>query len=632
MPNPSLDALEDAVARRDGEAAYAAVLRILNSVNDRYGRVDVIEGFGLTQDRRLEQVATRFCAAFGQLICDTAAPVTPVIYEQLTAHHRWTELMFSVGGFGSSDYLVPRLGVPEGQGRRVPPENLGRFLLLFSAAAGMKMDLEACVSANEAAAVTAFLGYLGTRFCFTDQAHGLREHLLEWLPERLRQVKLGGIALQTMASPYMHCSYAMTPRKHEIKAAMMAQARRGCLEAGCPEFDPAAPRAPAEKPTVVVTCENFSYGHSIHRTHSRAVAALKERFRVVGVLYPQHVSPQVEACFDEVLRFRTDGWFLDSTRQIASEILAREPAMVLHLGVGMSPFVISLASLRLAPVQAASFGHTATTGSPQIDYMILPDDFVGDPACFGETLVRLPPHAMPYRPRDDVDFAAARSRGQAARGTGGPVRIAVPASAMKLGPPLFEALARAAAAAKVPVEFHVFPLGCSGLGHAELKRRMAARLPMAQVNEELPYGLYMERLAACDFFVCPFPYGNMNSIVDAALAGLPGVCLDGPEAHAHADAAYFKRLGWPAELVATSLDGYIAAIVRLASQPEWLARCRWAVRESDLDAAFFAGDEDLFAQAVQTLIGAGAVAPGKDETSKDEAPNARRRGLPNSAG
>ena len=45
---------------------------------------------------------------------------------------------------------------------------------------------------------------------------------------------------------------------------------------------------------------------------------------------------------------------------------------------------------------------------------------------------------------------------------------------------------------------------------------------MAVVHEEPPYEAYAERLAACDFFVCPFPYGNMNSIVDAALLGLPG--------------------------------------------------------------------------------------------------------------
>ncbi|MGH6958774.1 MAG: hypothetical protein ACREEW_19085, partial [Caulobacteraceae bacterium] len=516
MSNPSLDVLEAAVAAGEREAAFAAALAILNSVNERYGRIDAIEGFGLLAERRLEQTATRFSAAFGRLVCDLSEPIPPPVFEQLAAHHRWIELMFLVGGFGSADHLAPLLAVDEGQGRRVPPRNLARFLLLFSAAAGMKMSLDECLASDDAASIAAFLGYLGTRFCFTDEACALRERLLEWMPERLSRVKLGGIALHAMASPYMHCSYASGPRKHAIKRALIAQARRVCLEAGCAEYEPGAPPGTRDgKPILVVTCENFTLGHSVWRTHSRAVEALKESFHVVGALYPQHLSAPVEAVFDEVLTFKTDVWFLDAMRSLAGEIAALRPAMVLHLGVGMAPYVIALASLRLAPVQAASFGHTATTGSPFVDYMILPDDFVGDPACFGERLVRLDPKAMPYRPRDDVDFAGVRARAAAARGDDDLVKIAVPASVMKLGPPLFDALARAADAAERPVKFEIFALGCAGLGHAELKRRLAKRLPMAEVNEELPYDLYIERLAGCDFFVCPFPYGNMNSIVDA---------------------------------------------------------------------------------------------------------------------
>jgi hypothetical protein len=234
--------------------------------------------------------------------------------------------------------------------------------------------------------------------------------------------------------------------------------------------------------------------------------------------------------------------------------------------------------------------------------MILPGDFVGDPACFSERLVRLPAAAMPYRLRGDIDFAAVGARARTACVADGKVRIAVPASVMKLGPPLFDALARAAASARTPVEYHVFALGCAGLGYEDLTRRLADRLPMAVVHEELPYEAYIARLAGCDFFVCPFPYGNMNSIVDAVMVGLPGVCLDGPEAHAHADVAYFRRLGLPAELAALSLDDYVAAIVRLADDPVWLAHSQAAARKVDRDHAFFAGDEAQFVSAIQNLI------------------------------
>jgi hypothetical protein len=598
---PSLEAFELAVARRDYERALTEALHILRMVDDRYGRLDMIGGPALDVPDRVRKVATRFCAAFGPLICDPAAPLSATAFEQLIAHHRWIELMFSASGLASSDHLVPLLATGEGAQRRVPPENFARFLLIFSAAAGMKVNLDEGMKANAPAMIGAALGYLATRFCFTDAGHDFREQLLEWLPTRLDQVKLGELALQSLASPYMHCSYASTPQKHAVKAPMMAQMRRGCLEAGCPEYDPAKPPPSAERPTIVVTTENFSHRHSIWRTHSLAVKALRARYRVVGLFYPQHVSPQIEACFDEIVLYAGDG-FLDVTRRAAGEILACQPVMVLHLGVGLSPFVIALASLRLAPVQAASFGHTATTASPVIDVMFLPDDFVGDPALFTEPLVRLPAAAMPYRLRDDVDFAAVRARAADERGDGGPVRIAVAASAMKLGPPLFDALAAATSTAKSPIELHVFPLGCSGLGHAELTRRLAERLPNAIAHPELAYDDYIARLAACDFFVCPFPYGNMNSIVDAALVGLPGVCLDGPEAHAHADAAYFRRMGFPPALIARTEDAYVAAVVRLADDRKWLGRCRKLAAKVDAAHPFFAGDARLFAEAVERLI------------------------------
>jgi hypothetical protein len=203
--------------------------------------------------------------------------------------------------------------------------------------------------------------------------------------------------------------------------------------------------------------------------------------------------------------------------------------------------------------------------------------------------------------REGFDYAAARVRAAAARGRGGPVRIALPASAMKLNPPLFDAIAEAAAAARRTVELHVFPLGCVGLGFAALQRGLEERLPFAVVHEELPYDAYADRLAACDFFVCPFPYGNMNSIVDAALLGLPGVCLDGPEAHAHADAAYFRRMGFPEPLIAATRADYVAAIVRLADEPDWLANCRAAAGQVRSDHPFFAGDASLFAEAIARL-------------------------------
>jgi predicted O-linked N-acetylglucosamine transferase (SPINDLY family) len=118
----------------------------------------------------------------------------------------------------------------------------------------------------------------------------------------------------------------------------------------------------------------------------------------------------------------------------------------------------------------------------------------------------------------------------------------------------------------------------------------------------MPFEQYMEKLAQCDFFLSPFPHGGMTTIMDTFQLGLPGVCLDGAEPHAHADAAIFARIGLPTDLVAKSLDGYVAAAIKLIDDEAWRKQCGAIVRDADLDAAFFNGDPSLFAAAVENLI------------------------------
>src|SRR5476649_1161656 len=128
----------------------AEVLRILRAVDDRYGRLDLIEASGLTEGRERAQMATRFCAAFGQLLCDPATPFDARAYEQLAHQHRWLELMFGASGFGSSEHLVNLLASQADGVKRVPLQNLARFLLLFSASAGMNLNLDEAWQANAA--------------------------------------------------------------------------------------------------------------------------------------------------------------------------------------------------------------------------------------------------------------------------------------------------------------------------------------------------------------------------------------------------------------------------------------------------------------------------------------------------
>ena len=173
---------------------------------------------------------------------------------------------------------------------------------------------------------------------------------------------------------------------------------------------------------------------------------------------------------------------------------------------------------------------------------------------------------------------------------------------MKLNPLLFDAIARIGAGAKTNLTFQFFPLAATGLPYFELSRILRMRLPRAKAFPEAPHDTYMARLASCDLFLCPFPYGNTNSIVNSFHLGLPGICLDGEEAHAHTDSALFARIGLPAELSAQSVDDYVAAAIKMIDDEAWRVHCTEIVRKADLDAAFFRGDPSIFCAAIENLI------------------------------
>jgi len=74
----------------------------------------------------------------------------------------------------------------------------------------------------------------------------------------------------------------------------------------------------------------------------------------------------------------------------------------------------------------------------------------------------------------------------------------------------------------------------------------------------------MSSIAQCDMYINPFPFGNTNGIIDMTHLGLVGVCKTGPEVFEHIDEGLFRRMGLPAELIASSVDEYVDATIALA--------------------------------------------------------------------
>src|SRR5437867_9067842 len=91
-------------------------------------------------------------------------------------------------------------------------------------------------------------------------------------------------------------------------------------------------------------------------------------------------------------------------RQWVQDIIDQQLDVLIYPEIGMDPLSIKLASLRLAPVQVATWGHPETTGLPTIDYYLSAEDLepVDAQENYTERLVRLPHLGCFYRPAELV--------------------------------------------------------------------------------------------------------------------------------------------------------------------------------------------------------------------------------------
>src|SRR5262245_21310636 len=343
---PSLPVLERHVAeRRLGEAIQTSI-EILQAIDARYGRLEHVELGDIASDGTAEDVAlvfcTRFAAAFARVMVDPELQLTINDFERLLMHHRWIDLIFSLSGYRTSDHIVPLLATRAGTSLTFEGVNFLRFLILRSMNSRIHGSLEDYWNVSSVGTAVAFLNYIGSRYVFWPRAFDFRERLLEWLPGRLGAIKLGGLTLSRLPEIYMHCSYAVTPKKHAIKADLMKQMRGACLAHGCREASAEPVHPLPSRPTIVIVGENFRVGHAVHRTHSRAIASLRERFEVVGVIHPDPTGTPIATLFDECLPIVTGTEFMPQVKQLADAILARRPALILYVGVGMVSQVIAL--------------------------------------------------------------------------------------------------------------------------------------------------------------------------------------------------------------------------------------------------------------------------------------------------
>ncbi len=259
--------------------------------------------------------------------------------------------------------------------------------------------------------------------------------------------------------------------------------------------------------------------------------------------------------------------------EVCEHILEDRLHVLVFLYVGMSPLVSQLASLRLAPIQCAAWGHPMTTGLPTIDYFISSEMMEPEDADthYSEALVRLPGIGIVVQRPFLPPLSTTRAE------------FNLPEEAVVY-------LSPQAPAKYLPQYDHVFADIAGRVPHAlfvlfdlrgpEVMRTLRRRLDRAFAHAGLDrdrfirflprqrYDKYIELIRQSDVFLDTFGWSGGLTTLDAVRCALPVVTCPGRFMRGRQSLGILRHMG-VTDTVATSVDNYIEIAVRLGRDQAW---------------------------------------------------------------
>jgi len=274
-----------------------------------------------------------------------------------------------------------------------------------------------------------------------------------------------------------------------------------------------------------------------------------------------------------------------SLRELVDSILARELDILIYPEIGMHPKPALLASLRLAPVQVASWGHPETTGLPTIDYFLSAEDLEppGAQKNYREHLVLLPHLGCCYQPPAVVPVAPDLERLGIASDRPLLLCAGMP---FKYAPQfdwVFVELARQLGSCQLVffVNDEIFRYT------AVLRQRLEAafarsRLTLRDYTVFIPWQQrpeYYGLLARADVHLDTIGFSGFNTAIQSIECGLPVVTREGRFLRGRLASGILKRIGLP-ELVAATEEEYVALAIRLVRDPAYRKHIRQRIEAS----------------------------------------------------
>ena len=264
-------------------------------------------------------------------------------------------------------------------------------------------------------------------------------------------------------------------------------------------------------------------------------------------------------------------------------VLAHNLDVLIYPAIGMDLLCVRLASLRLCPIQMASWGHPETSGLPTIDYYLSAEDLepLGADKNYSEQLIALPNLGCSYQPLPqnsaEPDFAALDLREDS------PLLLS-PGVPFKYAPQydwIYAEIARRLGDCQIV--FFTGPV-------PELSKKFQTRLRNVFDTEGVDfhrncrfirwldqpefYGL-MKR---ADVFLDTIGFSGFNTAIQSMECGLPVVTREGRFMRGRLASGILRRLELT-ELIAADERDYVDLAVKLVQNRDYRNNIRDKIRE-----------------------------------------------------
>ena len=257
-------------------------------------------------------------------------------------------------------------------------------------------------------------------------------------------------------------------------------------------------------------------------------------------------------------------------------ISADKPDVLIFPEIGMDPMTCRLASLRLAPHQATSWGHPETSGLPTIDYFLSSDLMEPDgcEAFYSEKVIRLPRLSFYYEPPVRKKLGLTRQ----ALGLRDTSCVFWCCQTNYKYLPQFDWVFPAIAQEVPNAEFLFIQIQpnseASAILRARLTKAFADKNLDASSFVRYTQGLNADEFASvaslCDVALDSFEWSGCNSALETLAQGVPIITCPGTFMRSRHTSAILTMIGCE-ELIATTPEEFVKYAISLAQEPERVA-------------------------------------------------------------